>query len=123
MPSSSDGFPAPFDRFKGEVRPEWIDLNAHMNLAWYTVLFDYATDMIFEALDFGIVYRERTPRPLLPPRRIPAMSANCWSPKRCGSPSRSSTPITVLQKSEQIGTRFRRFRHPLPSLASLSSGK
>ena len=24
-------FPAPFDRYEGEVLPEWIDANGHMN--------------------------------------------------------------------------------------------
>ena len=43
-------FPAPFDRFEGMVRPEWIDANGHMNLAYYVVLFDSATDAIFEPL-------------------------------------------------------------------------
>jgi acyl-CoA thioester hydrolase len=61
MRSSSDaGFPAPFDRYRGEVRPEWIDHNGHMNLAYYTVLFDYATDLMFDGLDLGIGYRRRT---------------------------------------------------------------
>ncbi len=46
-------FPAPFDRFEGVVRPEWIDANGHMNLAYYVVLFDQATDAIFEALGVG----------------------------------------------------------------------
>ena len=53
-------FPAPFDRYHGEVRPEWIDHNGHMNLAYYTVLFDYATDLMFDVLDLGIGYRRRT---------------------------------------------------------------
>jgi acyl-CoA thioester hydrolase len=53
-------FPAPFDRFRGEVRPEWIDHNGHMNLAYYTVLFDYATDLMFDELDLGLAYRRRT---------------------------------------------------------------
>ena len=26
------------------VRPEWIDSNGHMNLAYYVVVFDLATD-------------------------------------------------------------------------------
>jgi len=54
------GFPAPFDRYRGEVRPEWIDINGHMNLAYYTVLFDYATDQMFDVLDLGLAYRRRT---------------------------------------------------------------
>ena len=53
-------FPTPFDRFQGEVRPEWIDHNGHMNLAYYTVLFDYATDMMFDELHLGLAYRRRT---------------------------------------------------------------
>src|SRR5215471_12538393 len=53
-------FPAPFDRYQGEVRPEWIDHNGHMNLAYYTVLFDYATDQMFDVLDLGLAYRRRT---------------------------------------------------------------
>jgi acyl-CoA thioester hydrolase len=55
-----EGFPAPFDRYQGEARPEWIDHNGHMNLAYYTVLFDYATDMMFDVLDLGLAYRRRT---------------------------------------------------------------
>ncbi len=50
-------FPAPFDRFRGEVRPEWIDYNGHMNLAYYTVLFDQATDLLFDELGLGLDYR------------------------------------------------------------------
>src|ERR1700739_3534192 len=53
-------FPAPFDCYHGEVRPEWIDHNGHMNLAYYTVLFDYATDLMFDELDPGLAYRRRT---------------------------------------------------------------
>jgi acyl-CoA thioester hydrolase len=51
---------APFERFEGEVLPEWIDINGHMNLAYYVVLFDYATDALFDALDIGRGYKERT---------------------------------------------------------------
>ena len=50
-------FPAPFARFEGEVLPEWIDYNGHMNLAFYTVLFDYATDLLFDELGLGLDYR------------------------------------------------------------------
>jgi acyl-CoA thioester hydrolase len=53
-------FPAPYDRYEGEVRPEWIDYNGHMNLAYYTVLFDYATDLLFDELGLGLDYRRDT---------------------------------------------------------------
>jgi acyl-CoA thioester hydrolase len=36
--------PAPFDRYLDRVRPEWIDHNGHMNVGYYLVVFDYATD-------------------------------------------------------------------------------
>jgi acyl-CoA thioester hydrolase len=51
---------APFDRYRGEVVPEWIDLNGHMNLAYYTVLFDYATDLLFETIGIGKEYKRAT---------------------------------------------------------------
>jgi acyl-CoA thioester hydrolase len=52
--------PAPFERYEAEVSPLWIDLNGHMNLAYYTVLFDYATDLLFEAIGIGRQYKEAT---------------------------------------------------------------
>jgi acyl-CoA thioester hydrolase len=58
--SLATDFPAPFDRYRGEVLPEWIDINGHMNLAYYTVLFDYATDLMFDVLDLGRRYRLET---------------------------------------------------------------
>jgi len=35
---------APFDRYRDVVRPEWIDENDHMNMGYYVVVFDWATD-------------------------------------------------------------------------------
>jgi acyl-CoA thioester hydrolase len=52
--------PAPFDDYRGEVLPEWIDMNGHMNLAYYTVLFDYATDVLFNAVGIGQKYKQAT---------------------------------------------------------------
>jgi acyl-CoA thioester hydrolase len=40
------------------VRPEWIDSNGHMNLAYYVVVFDFATDALYRALNIGDAYRE-----------------------------------------------------------------
>jgi acyl-CoA thioester hydrolase len=57
---STMSFPAPYARFEGEVQPEWIDYNGHMNLAYYTVLFDYATDLLFDELGLGLDYRRTT---------------------------------------------------------------
>ena len=52
--------PALFDQYAGEVLPEWIDANGHMNLAYYVVLFDYATDALFEAIGIGREYKDAT---------------------------------------------------------------
>jgi acyl-CoA thioester hydrolase len=52
--------PAPFDRYRGKVQPEWIDYNGHMNLAYYTVLFDYASDLLFDAIGIGRDYKDST---------------------------------------------------------------
>jgi acyl-CoA thioester hydrolase len=54
--------PAPFVRYEGEVLPEWIDWNGHLNLAYYVVLFDKGTDMLFEELGLGLSYRRETDR-------------------------------------------------------------
>jgi acyl-CoA thioester hydrolase len=65
MPPSNEAHPmpiieAPFARYEGEVLPDWIDLNGHMNLAYYTVLFDYGTDLLFETIGIGRQYKDAT---------------------------------------------------------------
>lgn len=42
------------------VRPEWIDYNGHMNVAYYVLVFDRATDTLFDALGLGAAYRQAT---------------------------------------------------------------
>ncbi len=41
------------------VRPEWIDYNGHMNVAYYVLAFDHATDALFDLIDVGEGYRQR----------------------------------------------------------------
>lgn len=50
----------PIIEYEDVVRPEWIDSNGHMNLAYYVVVFDLATDKLYAALDIGDAYREVT---------------------------------------------------------------
>ena len=38
----------------GEVRPEWIDLNQHMNVAYYVLAFDLGIDALWNT--FGITH-------------------------------------------------------------------
>ena len=48
---------APFDRYRALVRPEWIDHNGHMNMGFYLVVFDLATDAWFRYLGLGEPHR------------------------------------------------------------------
>lgn len=49
---------APFDRHRAVVRPEWIDGNGHMNLAYYMLAFDHASDEFSNQLGVGWSYVE-----------------------------------------------------------------
>ncbi|MDB5361399.1 MAG: thioesterase-like protein [Rhodospirillales bacterium] len=53
-------FPTPFAVHTEAVRPEWLDYNGHMNLAYYVLVFDHATDVLFDALGVGADYRQST---------------------------------------------------------------
>jgi acyl-CoA thioester hydrolase len=41
------------------VRPEWVDHYGHMNLAYYLVVFDMATDVLWPKLGLGPGFHER----------------------------------------------------------------
>ncbi|GGF17199.1 thioesterase [Aliidongia dinghuensis] len=51
-------FQTPFSVHSETVRPEWIDYNGHMNVAYYVLVFDHATDALFDALGLGADYRQ-----------------------------------------------------------------
>jgi len=53
---------APFKLHRGQVKPEWTDDNRHMNLAYYLVMFDAASDAVFEVLRIGQAYRRAVGR-------------------------------------------------------------
>jgi acyl-CoA thioester hydrolase len=39
-----------------DIRPEWIDYNGHLNMAYYSVLFDHTVDEAFAAMGLGPDY-------------------------------------------------------------------
>ena len=39
-----------FDEYRDVVRPVWIDANGHMNIGYYMVVFDFATDCFWDHL-------------------------------------------------------------------------
>ena len=48
---------APLDRYRDVVRPDWIDHNQHMNMGYYLVVFDYATDEFFDWVGLDAAHR------------------------------------------------------------------
>ena len=51
---------APLCLHRGVIRPEWIDYNGHMNVAYYVLVFDLGTDALLDYLGIDASYRERT---------------------------------------------------------------
>ena len=49
---------APFDAHRDTVRPEWIDHNGHLNMGYYLVVFDLATDAWFRYVGLGAEHRD-----------------------------------------------------------------
>ena len=42
------------------VRPEWIDYNGHLNMAYYSVLMDEGLDELYPKIGFGLDYLQTT---------------------------------------------------------------
>lgn len=49
---------APFQSSIQTVKPEWIDFNGHLNMAYYSVLFDQSVDEVYGQLGFGPEYQK-----------------------------------------------------------------
>lgn len=49
---------SPLCLYTSAVPPEWIDHNGHMNVAYYVLAFDHATDAFTDALGMGQDYRD-----------------------------------------------------------------
>ena len=48
---------APLKLYKDLIVPEWIDYNGHMNVAYYVLVFDRATDEFFDFMGMTVEYR------------------------------------------------------------------
>ena len=51
--------PAPFVSSTMRIKPEWIDFNGHLNMAYYIVFFDQAVDELYERIGLGPNYLKR----------------------------------------------------------------
>ena len=47
----------PYSPYRASVLLEWIDYNGHMNVAYYVLAFDRATDRLLDYLEIGENYR------------------------------------------------------------------
>jgi acyl-CoA thioester hydrolase len=56
---SDEQHKAPLALHAESVRPEWIDYNGHMNVAYYVLVFDHATDALLDYLGLDAAYRQR----------------------------------------------------------------
>jgi acyl-CoA thioester hydrolase len=52
--------PAPLVLHREVVRPDWIDYNGHMNVAYYLLAFDGAADAFLDAVSIDEAYRQAT---------------------------------------------------------------
>ncbi|MDE0155445.1 MAG: thioesterase family protein [Gammaproteobacteria bacterium] len=48
---------APLKLYKDLIVPEWIDYNGHMNVSYYVLVFDRATDEFFDFMGMDAEYR------------------------------------------------------------------
>lgn len=48
--------PTALPEFALNVQQDWLDYNGHMNLAYYVLAFDYATDHAYEQWQIGEAY-------------------------------------------------------------------
>ena len=51
---------APLRLYRDKVRSDWIDVNGHMNVGYYSVVFDFATDAFLDYVGLDVAYREAT---------------------------------------------------------------
>ena len=50
----------PLETLRETVRPEWTDYNGHMNLAYFVLIFDLATDRFYATFGLGEDYCRQT---------------------------------------------------------------
>lgn len=48
--------------YSGQVLPEWIDYNGHMNIAFYVLAFSHAVDAMLDLLGMDAAYRHAMKR-------------------------------------------------------------
>ena len=60
MSASPSHIPTPYINETQSVQAEWIDLNGHMNIAWYLTAFDRAFDEAYERMGLTLEVLKKT---------------------------------------------------------------
>jgi acyl-CoA thioester hydrolase len=55
--SSMEEIATPLDVYRDVVRTEWIDANRHLNMGYYVVVFDFATDAFLDYIGLTREYK------------------------------------------------------------------
>jgi acyl-CoA thioester hydrolase len=55
----TETIPAPFEGYRDVVRSAWIDRNGHLNMGYYVVVFDFATDAWLDYIGLDTEHRKR----------------------------------------------------------------
>ena len=54
----TETIPTPFDSYRDVVRSAWIDRNGHLNMGYYVVVFDFATDAWLDFIGLDTEHRQ-----------------------------------------------------------------
>ena len=81
--------PAPLELYQARVLPEWIDYNGHMNVAWYVLAFDLATDAFLDYIGLTASWRDEHQASTF----TGAMHVNYLGELREGDPIRITTQL------------------------------
>lgn len=46
--------------YRGTVKADWIDVNGHMNVAWYMLAFDFGIDALWHGFGLSDAFRDET---------------------------------------------------------------
>ena len=103
--------PAPLELWRETVLPAWTDYNGHMNLAYYVLIFDHATDAFYDHVGLGRKYREATGGSTF------ASTFGTGSTGVRVQPAKTTTAASIGQSR-----RHQRFTTSLPSMGETLAG-
>ncbi len=97
--------PAPLVVHRATVKPEWIDYNGHLNVAYYLLIFDNSADDLFDYLGADAAYRERTNSSLF------ALETHITYQRELNLGDQVCCEITLLDHDEKRFHYINRMRH------------